>query len=620
MIWGGLGVLMALMLWGAGCSRTPSEYSQLPPNAEGLFLTGVRASGGDSARLLHNARYLKMMGRQDLALRELEAAYQQDPGNIKVLNALALACEEMGDFTRAQKIYQQALAQDASNQALNNNLCFSYYLAGQWDKAETCFRQALKKNPQNFMARNNLGLLLCRRGRSEEAYRLWKDAEGQAAAEKKMQQVQVALGLADSSHYAQTPQAAPAASTPVPAAPSPAPVAPTAAPAKVVLTNSPASQSQVPATPPAKAKEPVKKEVVKFVSTAAAPAKKTATPVAAAKPEAKQPQKTAAAAQPAPAAPQKKPTHLVLARAPVQAETPPALPKRTAAQDKKASAAKSAKTKVSAAAPAKGPAPAKRLQSGIELANGSGAKNLARRTRTLLKKEGYKVVSIGNYRDFGAENTIIYYRPEAEKVARALSAKLFPQAYLEVGKKFAKNANIKVLLGKDLLPAPSQDHKSTITAPKVAAGVGSHPEKAPQKVAQAQTPKTPPAKTKAAPTLAASVPAGPKPYLTAEELTSSPIEIRNGTGAKNLAHKARSMLSEEGFYVTVIGNHYDFGADKTIIYYRPGSEKIARNLQGKFFSNSTVQKSTKLHGEVAVKVLLGKDLLQRTDVMAKLDN
>ena len=98
------------------------------------------------------------------------------------------------------------------------------------------------------------------------------------------------------------------------------------------------------------------------------------------------------------------------------------------------------------------------------------------------------------------------------------------------------------------------------------------------------------------------------------------IDIRNGTPAPDLARKARSMLSQEGFNVVHIGNHIDFGAEKTIIYYRPGAEKIARNLSTKYFSNSTMEQTAKLPEDVAVKVLLGKDLLQRTETMAKLDH
>jgi hypothetical protein len=644
-IFGGLGVLIAMLLWGAGCSRTPSEYSQFPPNAEGLFLAGIRPPAGDSTRLLRNAHYLKLMGRPELALRELEAAYQQDPGNIKVLNALALACDEMGDFKRAQKLYQEALSLDVSNQALNNNLCFSYYLAGQYDKAETCFRQALTRNPHNIMARNNLGLLLCRRGRTEEALRLWQDAEGQIAARKKMHQVKVLLGIGDAPSYAQLPPAAPAASAPVPA------VAKNTPPAKVAAPSSPAPQPQVPAAPAAKAREPMK------LAANPSPAvisrdQKPSPPVAAAKPAPpqsrgpvtaskaqKQPATPQPAAKSAPAVTQKKSAPVVVAAAPTKVQAPPAPPKRTADTKKKAAPAatppppsKPAKIKLSAATPQKPPTPAKELQSGIEVLNGTSAKNLARQTRARLKEEGFKVVAIGNYRNFGAENTIIYYRPEAEKVARALSTKFFPKSRLEIGEKFAKNADIKVVLGNDQQAPTARVDKSALTAPKIAADTAaSKPQSPPAAVTAApapvaaQTPKTAPIpasvqKVAAAPAKTAPQKSGPKPYLTAAELESMNIEIRNGSGVHNLAHMARSMLSAEGFSVTRIGNHIDFGTEKTIIFYRAGAEKMARNLRSRFFSNSPMEKSDKLAADVSVKVLLGKDLLQHTDVMAKLDD
>jgi hypothetical protein len=80
------------------------------------------------------------------------------------------------------------------------------------------------------------------------------------------------------------------------------------------------------------------------------------------------------------------------------------------------------------------------------------------------------------------------------------------------------------------------------------------------------------------------------------------------------------MLSEEGFNVARIGNHIDWGAEKTVIYYRPGAEKMARNLSARFFANSPTEQTASLPADVAVKVLLGKDLVQRPEVMAKLND
>ena len=67
-------------------------------------------------------------------------------------------------------------------------------------------------------------------------------------------------------------------------------------------------------------------------------------------------------------------------------------------------------------------------------------------------------------------------------------------------------------------------------------------------------------------------PGGP---LTSAELVDTAIEVRNGTRTKNLAHQTRSLLRQEGFTVAWIGNHVDFGAAKTIVYYRPGMERVA---------------------------------------------
>ena len=96
------------------------------------------------------------------------------------------------------------------------------------------------------------------------------------------------------------------------------------------------------------------------------------------------------------------------------------------------------------------------------------------------------------------------------------------------------------------------------------------------------------------------------------------IEIRNGTWTKNLAHKTRSLLLQEGFTVAKIGNHVDFGAAKTIIYYRPGAEKVARAVGATVFPPAGLEPSLKLKKGMDIKILLGADLLQRPLLMARL--
>jgi len=676
----GIGFIIAVSVLGAGCNHASSEHSQLSDNADGVILAGIRAPAGDTNRLLHNAHYLKLMGRPELAFRELEAACHQDPANVRVLNALALACDEMGDFTRAQKIYQQALRLDDSNQALNNNLCFSYYLSGQWDKAESCYRQALSKNSQNIMARNNLGLLLCRLGRSEEALRLWREAEGEIAAQKKMQQVTVALGLGDSPRYAQLPEAAPAASAPpaqaapplpeaAPAAAAPpvktsAPLpeaAPAAIPAKVDVPKTPEPRPQLPTPPPAKPRESVK--VAAAGSPAATAADKNQDLVIAEKPAPPAPKKQVAAppvpellAAPAPLA--KADSGDIKVKPVAMAPKPPAKSGPSPAQDRPASPAPAApapkapsppappkqavnlmqKPAPAAATPppakpgkikeAAAPAPVKLTleqmeKSSIAIANASGGSDLGRQMWKMLTDEGFKVVSTFNHREFRADDTVIYYRPGSEGMARALNAKYFPKSRLEIGDNFARGADIKILLGTDGEEPGALADKSAVMADKIAAGPAPAPREAKAVTAAAAPAEVAPQIKAPAPSAAADpakIAAPNAKHLTIAELETMAVEIRNGTPAPDLARKTRAMLSEEGFNVARIGNHIDWGAEKTIIYYRSGAEKLAHNLSARFFGNSATEQSASLPADVAVKVLLGKDLIQRPEVMAKLND
>jgi hypothetical protein len=85
-----------------------------------------------------------------------------------------------------------------------------------------------------------------------------------------------------------------------------------------------------------------------------------------------------------------------------------------------------------------------------------------------------------------------------------------------------------------------------------------------------------------------------------------------------MARKVRAHLNLEGFTVAGIGNHIDFGAETTIIYFRPESERIAQAVSRTLFPQAKLEPSTQLSGNIAVKILLGADLLDRPQLMARL--
>lgn len=107
-------------------------------------------------------------------------------------------------------------------------------------------------------------------------------------------------------------------------------------------------------------------------------------------------------------------------------------------------------------------------------------------------------------------------------------------------------------------------------------------------------------------------------YLTCTELMGTAIEVRNGTWTRNLAHQTRARLNLEGFTVAEIGNHIDFGVTQTIIYYRPGVERVAQAVNRTFFPGAQLSQSTKLKQGMDIKILLGADLQKQPQVRASL--
>jgi Tfp pilus assembly protein PilF len=541
---------VGLVVWVAFLPGCNSQGS-----ASRRALTQIRPAN-NTAMLVRNAALLKKTGRLELAIEDLEEAHLQDPGNMEILDALTQAYEELGDFDRAQELYEETLARGGRHPAIENNRCYSLYLQGRLDQAEVCFRKVLARQPDNKTARNNLGLVLCRQGKEAEALAMWREAFSDAAARQQLGQALAALGKEVPPSLAGP---APAAQQIVAAGP---PAAPPAAaglrqPSRPAFQAAPASTTPLAASPPA---------------TPAPAAAQTL------------PAETASAPTPSPAQPSSS-SGPPLAR--VAPSTPESAPVRAAAV---AATAVSPAPKPAPAAPAASAAAKKpRIQvltvmdlegTRIEVKNGNGIQHQARETRSLLALEGFNVVGIGNHIDFGLEDTVIAYRPEAQKVAKALVRKFFPTAKLEEGGKITPGADIRVSLGRDQL----DDQHLAATSHEIDTG---HK--------QAASPALP-------------------DYLTAQELNRVRVEVKNGNGVAGQAWEMGGHLALEGFRVVNIGNYKDLGLEKTVITYRPEASRVAQVLYKKFFPKANLQEVGTLPAWTDVQVSLGRDLIpiQRT--------
>ncbi|MDI6812585.1 MAG: LytR C-terminal domain-containing protein [Deltaproteobacteria bacterium] len=108
------------------------------------------------------------------------------------------------------------------------------------------------------------------------------------------------------------------------------------------------------------------------------------------------------------------------------------------------------------------------------------------------------------------------------------------------------------------------------------------------------------------------------PVLRAWEIFFTKIQILNGNGVNDMARQNRSRLYLEGFDAVRIGNHENFAQDQTTIYYRPHAARVAKVLGAKFYHTDNLKVDPELSGDLEVRVVLGRDVLQKKEVLAKL--
>ncbi len=420
-------LFLGVLLFGlAGCNVGPK-----PGGQPAAFWENVRPAAGETQRLQRNARFWKQAGRLHLALKELEEAHRRDPENLKIVDALALCWEELQDWQRVEELYRGVLAGDPGHPALVNNLCFAYYRAGRLNEAEACFRQNLKYHPDDTIARNNLGLVLTRQGRQEEALSLWRAAQGEAESRRLLHQALAALGK----------QPAPVAG--LPKTGSGHKVTTTAAQALGAVGIAAGARPEVHRQTAAPPSPPVAASVsqVRNVNGNASLDPKTA-PAGQAEPDA------------APAAGQSGPIEVQVAAAGQVKGN------HFSGQDKAPAGLTPLIPRPATPVPAAFPQPAGRLpilkaeellNTKVEILNGNGITDLARRHRSSLHLEGFDTVAIGNHRDFGQSETAIIYSPQATRVAQVLGGKFFPTANLTMNPQLGENVEVRVILGRDIL-------------------------------------------------------------------------------------------------------------------------------------------------------------------------
>jgi tetratricopeptide (TPR) repeat protein len=160
---------------------TPGPGPAQPPLARTFALTGISADGYYAlARLQHAA------GRSAEAMVSYRRALDADPGHIDARNGMAALLAAQGELPAAIGLWQQLTATAAGPEQayLFRNLGNAYLASGQLPLAEAALAKACELDPANVSGWQFLGRVYEQQGRSEQAARMFRQADALGAGKK----------------------------------------------------------------------------------------------------------------------------------------------------------------------------------------------------------------------------------------------------------------------------------------------------------------------------------------------------------------------------------------------------------------------------------------------------
>ncbi len=118
-------------------------------------------------------------GNLDRARDALVYAYELEPYDEEVLDALGLVLMNLGKYEEAVEVFQEGLALNPDNHHLWNNLGVAFFSQGDYDDASEAFEEAVTIFPNYYNALYNL----------RDTYREMGNTSGAAVCEERLREM-----------------------------------------------------------------------------------------------------------------------------------------------------------------------------------------------------------------------------------------------------------------------------------------------------------------------------------------------------------------------------------------------------------------------------------------------
>jgi tetratricopeptide (TPR) repeat protein len=450
------------ILWGKfGGSNEDSDLAE--------FFSTIRPRPGnpDSHYLL--AGYYQQRGQHREAIAEFKKVISIDPKYVKAYNGMGVSYDLLSKFGNALLSYETAISLDPTQAYLHNNLGYSWLMQANPDRAIAAFQKAISLDPQELRFHNNLASAYAEKARFQLAMEEFLRGGDEAQAHFNMAEIYFQKGIYTEAgnHYTAALRLNPSKT-----------LARTGARAAETLAsilgktqkNSTARPGAVIPEPPKIEEKKPEKEVSLAAETEFPLESQVAQTVANMESDSSKPE-----------IPVIQLASLEMAKEDKKEAQPSKDPEpaNTYAADSNAAGngnelaewnyemkiaillGKAVPIELGAPKSAEKTAVAKkkdiRREAGIEISNGNGVNQMAKRVGIYLRKKGYLVDRLTNSKPFNHGQTRIYYQEGNWETALGLADELpIYYDFIELKRLDRPSIQVKIVLGKDMIPYDSK--------------------------------------------------------------------------------------------------------------------------------------------------------------------
>jgi Tfp pilus assembly protein PilF len=438
------------------------------------FVSSIRPRPGNPNSHYLLAGYYQERGQHREAVEEFKKVLAIDPRYVKAYNGLGVSYDLLGESSRAVAAYKAAISLDPKQAYLYNNLGYSHLTQGNPERAIFAFQKAIALNPQERRFHNNLAFAYSEKALFALAMEEFRHGGDEAQAHFNMAEVYFKNGIYAKArdHYTAALRLKPSytlARTGAKAAETMAsifgstqknartqvemviPEPPKVEKKLVSEKNAVPSESEEISTPLEKTTPP-ETQVIKAFSMMDSESINTQVPVIQLsslekyREEEKEIQSTRESDH------SRKSSANYYAKGngdgsgdwdyevkmAILSGKSVSMPPEEPRDIQKTAIAKNAET---------------RRNIGIEVSNGNGANQMAKRVGHYLQKKGYPVGRLTNSQNFNQGHTQIYYQEGNGEIANQVAEQLpTHKDIIEIKKLDRPSIQVRVLLGKDMIP------------------------------------------------------------------------------------------------------------------------------------------------------------------------